>query len=340
MRLLRGVASVIASGVMAIAAVGAAQAADFNWRIQSNLNPGEPGYIALEEKFVKLAEEMSGGRIKFQVFPVGALFPVQEGLEAVGSGMVEMGVLTGGYFAGKIGPIANLENGVPGSLRTPIERYNFFYKFGFLDLVREAYAKHGVFYLGPQLSPPWDIVSKKPIRSAEDFKGLKIRSFGLEAKWYEKMGATPVFMGGGDIYTGLATGAIDAARWASPAGNKNNSYHEVAKYYVQPSPMPVPNNFFAVNMAAWNQLPDDIKAILNEAAVASSFDYIALSAMADAKAMREMQAAGVQISVIPEEEWVKMEVAARELWEAYANEDQMAARGVELLKKFLAELGR
>jgi len=93
-------------------------------------------------------------------------------------------------------------------------------------------------------------------------------------------------------------------------------------------------------MAAWNQLPDDIKAILNEAAVASSFDYIALSAMADAKAMREMQAAGVQISVIPEEEWVKMEVAARELWEAYANEDQMAARGVELLKKFLAELGR
>jgi len=340
MRLVRKLARFVASGVILAAAGVAANAAEFNWRIQSNLNPGEPGYVAVEEKFAKLAEEMSGGRIAFQVFPVGALVPEAEGLEAVGSGIVEMGILPGGYFAGKIGPIANLENGVPGSLRTPIERYNFFYKYGFLDLVREAYGKHGIFYLGPQLSPPWDIVSKKPITSAEDFKGLKIRSFGLEAKWYEKMGATPVFMGGGDIYTGLATGAIDAARWASPSGNKNNSYHEVAKYYVQPSPMPVPNNFFAVNMAAWNQLPNDIKAILNEAAVASSFDYIARSAMTDAKAMRDMQAAGVQISVIPEDEWAKMESAARELWEAYADQDEFAAKGVDLLKKFLAELGR
>ncbi len=330
----------ITAAVLAATSVTAASAANFTWRIQSNLNPGEPGYVAVEEKFAKLAEQLSGGRIKFQVFPVGALFPVQEGLEAVGSGIVEMGVLTGGYYAGKIGPIANLENGVPGSLRTPIERYNFFYKYGFLDVAREAYAKHSVFYLGPQLSPPWDIVSKKPITSAKDFEGLKIRSFGLEAKWYEKMGATPVFMGGGDIYTALATGTIDAARWASPAGNKNNSYHEVAKYYVQPSPMPVPNNFFAVNMAAWKQLPDDLKAILNEAAVASSIDYLARSAMSDAKAMQEMQAAGVQISVIPDEEWVKMERSARELWEAYGKADPLAAKGVDLLKKFLAELGR
>jgi TRAP-type C4-dicarboxylate transport system substrate-binding protein len=62
--------------------------------------------------------------------------------------------------------------------------------------------------------------------------------------------------------------------------------------------------------------------------------------MTDAKAMRDMQAAGVQISVIPEDEWAKMESAARELWEAYADQDEFAAKGVDLLKKFLAELGR
>lgn len=331
-------------GVALISAVltsGSAWADDtIHWRIQSNLNAGEPGYVALEEKFAKLATDMSGGQITFEIYPVGALYPVAEGLEGVGAGVTEMAVLTGGYFAGKLGPIASLESGVPGSLRTPLERFNFFYKRGFIDLAREAYAPHGVYYLGPQLSPSWDIMSTKPIRSKADFDGLKIRSFGLEAEWYEKMGATPVFLGGGEIYTALATGVIDAARWASPAGNKNNSFHEVAKYYVQPSPMPVPNNFFAVNAQAWETLPDNLKAILQEAAVASSLDYILLSMNNDAKAMQEMKDAGVEISTIPDEEWTAMEAEARALWRAYADKDDLSRRGVEMLDAFLTDLGR
>ena len=319
---------------------GVVSAQEYQWRIQSNLNAGEPGYVALEEKFAQLATDMSGGRIAFEVYPVGALFPIADGLEAVSAGVTEMAVLTGGYYAGKMGPIASLESGVPGSLRTPTERFNFFYKCGFLDLAREAYGAQGVYYFGPQLSPPWDIMSTKPITSKADFDGLKIRSFGLEADWYEKMGASPVFMGGDEIYTALATGVVDAARWASPSGNMNNSFHEVAKYYVQPSPMPVPNNFFAVNQAAWDGLPDDLKAILNEAAVASSLDYIMRSMNNDARAMQEMQEAGVEVSTIPDGEWAAMEAEARELWQAYAEEGDLAARGVEMLNAFLADLGR
>jgi TRAP-type C4-dicarboxylate transport system substrate-binding protein len=337
-KLIRRIA-VGALSVLALSNFATAQET-FVWKVQSNLNAGEPGYIALVEKFAKLSEEQSGGRIKFEVFPVGSLFPIKDGLEAVGTGLTEMAVLTGGYYAGKMGPIANLESGVPGSLRTPIERYNFFYKEGFIDIARKAYQPYGVYYLGPQLSPSWDIMSKNPITSMEDFKGLKIRSFGLEAKWYESMGATPVFMGGGDIYTALATGVLDAARWASPSGNLNNSFQEVAKYYVKPSPMPVPNNFFAVNQAAWDGLPADIKAILTEAAIASSFDYIAQAEMKDAKAMQDMKAQGVEISEIPPEEWAKMEKAAAELWKGYAAEGGLAQEGVVLLEGFLQKLGR
>lgn len=340
MSMMKSVCGIALSCAMAVGLSAGVQAEDFHWRIQSNLNPGEPGYVALKEQFADLATEMSGGRITFEIFPVGALYPVKDGLEAVGAGVTEMAVLTGGYYSGKLGPIANLESGVPGSLRTPMERFNFFYRIGFIDLAREAYEPYGVYYLGPQLSPSWDIMSTKPITSMADFDGLKIRSFGLEAEWYEKMGASPVFLGGGEIYTALATGVIDAARWASPAGNMNNSFHEVAKYYVEPSPMPVPNNFFAVNMAAWEALPADIQAILKEAAVASSLDYIATSMNNDAKAMQEMEAAGVEITTIPPEEWAKMEAQARELWQAYADQGDLAKRGVDMLNGFLVDLGR
>lgn len=331
----------IAGALAGITLSGAVQAQErFRWRLQTNLNTGEPGHVSIEEKFAGFANRLSGGRLTIQVFPVGALFPIQDGLEAVATGLTEMAVLTGGYYAGKIGSFANLETGVPGSLRTPIERHNFFYKKGFLQLTREAFAKHGVFYLGPHISPRWDMMSKTPITSMADFKGLKVRSFGLEAKWYEKMGASPVFLSGGEIYTALATGVIGAARWGSPSVNFKTSFHEVAKFYVDPSPMPVPNNFFAVNPAAWNKLPADLKAILEEAAVAASLEYMALADLQDSAAMQRMEKAGVKISRIPPEEFAKMEAVARGLWSDYAKEGGYAAQGVKMLNDYLTELGR
>jgi len=104
--------------------------------------------------------------------------------------------------------------------------------------------------------------------------------------------------------------------------------------------MPVPNNFFAINQQAWDALPDDLKAIVEEAAVASSLDYIMRGMNDDAAAMQKMQEAGVEITTIPAVEWASMEADARVLWRAYAEEDEMAARGVEMLDKFLSDLGR
>lgn len=339
-----GAFGTFAAGVVAALITGSAAvpalAQDFMWRLQTNLNPGDPGHVAVEERFAKLVTEMSGGRIAFEVYPVGTLFPIADGLEAVGAGVAEMGMLTGGYFAGKIGPVASIESGVPGGLRTPLESFDFFYKKGFIDIAREAYAPYGVYYLGPQVSPQWDIVSNKPITSVADFQGLKIRAFGLEAKWYESMGASPVFLSGSEIYTALATDAIDAARWASPSANKNISLQEVAKYYVQPSPMPAPNNFFAVNEAAWNALPADLQAILREAAMLSSLDYLTTGMKNDAKALNEMQAAGMEVTTISAEDFAKMDAAARKLWMAYADQGGLNAKAVNLLAEYLGELGR
>src|SRR5690606_3498485 len=120
--------------------------------------------------------------------------------------------------------------------------------------------------------------------------------------WFESMGASPVFMAGSELYTALATGALEAARWASPTGNKNISLHEVAKYYIQPSLMPVPNNFFAVNLDAWNALPGDLQAILREAAMLSSLDYLMTGMKQDARSLLDMQEAGMELVTIPAEE--------------------------------------
>lgn len=340
-KLHKGVRTIgLLAGILAIGLTGQAYGADFSWRMQSNLSTGEPGFESVRENFVEAVERMSGGRVEIELFPVGALFPIQEGLEAVGSGIAEIGMMTGGYFAGKMGPMATLESGVPGAERNAVERHAFFYKKGFIDLARQAYAPHNVYYLAPHISTQWDIISRKPVTSRDDFEGLKIRSFGIEAKWYESMGASTVLLGGGEIYTALSTGVIDAARWGSPSVIQSIGLHEVAKNYVQPSPMPAPNNNFLVNQQAWDSLPDDLKAIMTEAAKLASLDYMARGAQLDAKAMAEMQEAGVEVTRIPADEWAAMEQQARELWSEYAENDKLSAQTVELMHEFLAEMGR
>jgi TRAP-type mannitol/chloroaromatic compound transport system substrate-binding protein len=324
-----------------VAGTPASSAQEVRWRMQSNLGVGEPGYASVQASFVEALERMSNGRIKLQMHPVGALFPVQEGLEAVGAGVVEIAMMTGGYFTGKLGPIATLESGVPGAERTPIERYAFFYEKGFIDIVRDAYAKHNVYYLGPHLSPQWDIIAKKPVRTAADFKGLKIRSFGIEAKWFESMGASPVMLSGGELHTALSTGVVDAVRWGSPAVIYKLGLHEAGKYYIQPSPLPAPNNNFLINRDAWNQLAHDLKAMFEEAAKLASLDYLSRGAALDAMAIAQMKAAGVRVVRIPDTEWLEMEKKARLLWAEYANQDpNLAARAVKLLQDYLTELGR
>ena len=333
----------LASGTALAMMVSVAQApaAEFNWRMQSNLNAGEPGYESVRVYFVEAIERMTGGRMKIQLHPVGALFPIKEGLEAVGTGIVEIGMMTGGYFSGKLGPIATLESGVPGAERNAVERHAFFYRKGFLDVAREAYAKYNVFYLAPHLSPSWDIISKKPIRGAKDFDGLKIRSFGIEAKWYESMGASVVFLSGAEIYTALSTGVVDAVRWGSPANIYKLSLHEVSKYYILPSPMPAPNNNFLINTDAWNKLPDDIKAIMEESAKLASLDYMARGAQLDATAIKDMKSAGIEFIRIPDDEWSTMETNVRQLWAEYAKEDPgISARAVKMMQDYMKELGR
>jgi TRAP-type mannitol/chloroaromatic compound transport system substrate-binding protein len=239
-----------------------------------------------------------------------------------------------------MGPIATLESGVPGAERDGIERFAFFYNKGFLELAQEAYRPYNVHYLAPHISPQWDLVSTQPIRAAEDFDGLKVRSFGIEARWYESMGASTVLLSGGELYTALSTGVVDAVRWGSPANLKALGLHEVADYYITPSPMPAPNNNFLINQQAWDSLPDDLKAIMEEAAKLASIDYMARAAALDAAALAEMQEAGVEVSSIPEEEWAEMEQGARALWSEFAEHDELSARAVSMMQEYLSELGR
>lgn len=183
-------------------------------------------------------------------------------------------------------------------------------------------------------------MSKVPIRGAEDFQGLKVRAGGIEAEWFNAMGAEAVFIGGAELYTALATGVVDAARWGDETQNLAQGFQEIAGYYIKPAPMPAPNNHIIVNQDTWSSLPADIQAILEVAARQTSIKYITLTSSQAAGARGELEAAGMEFVTIPADEWNTMSQEVRQIWGAYAEHDERTARAVALLQEYLAELGR
>lgn len=337
----RGIVGAAIAGMIALATALPAVAQEFTLRMQSNLSPGQPGWIAMEQEFVNGVKEMSNGRVEIQLFPGGALYPVNEGLDAISSGIADMGIHAGFYFSGQMGNIASIESGLPGAEQNAVERYGFFYEKGFIDIARAAYSEQGVYYLAPNLSSPWELVSKVPLKSQADFKGKKIRGGGIEAQWFNSMGAEGVFLGGSEVYTALATGVVDAVRWGSADQNLDKGFHEVAKYYIKPAPMPAPNNHIIVNQATWDSLPADIQQIMDAAARLASLNYIAKGEANAAAALSTLvNEHGMEVSQIPADEWNAMAKNVQAIWAKYGEDGPHAAAAIDLLNEYLAELGR
>jgi TRAP-type mannitol/chloroaromatic compound transport system substrate-binding protein len=199
----------------------------------------------------------------------GAIVPVSEQLSAVSSGIMKATFIWPGYFPGEL-PVAFMHGDCFAAPKTIGElRYLYeSYEDGkIMDILRAEYAKHGVYLVGNLY---WVInnitISKKPIRGVEDIDGVKFRTSELIALQLASLGAGTIWVPGNEIYTLLSTGAVEAATFSHAADNVAMGFHEVTKYWVKYPKNAGPGaDALIVNLKEWNQLPDDLKAIVETA---------------------------------------------------------------------------
>jgi TRAP-type mannitol/chloroaromatic compound transport system substrate-binding protein len=112
---------------------------------------------------------------------------------------------------------------------------------------------------------------RKKIDKISDLKGLKMRIPGLGAKVMAKAGVNPVLMAGGEIYTALERGTIDATEWVGPYHDLRLGLYRAAKYYYYPGwHEPGPTLELIINSKAWASLPRDLQLIVQTSAAASN----------------------------------------------------------------------
>lgn len=265
----------------------------FEWKMQTYAVAETVDYKGQQEAIAWL-NQASNGRMKITLFPAGALVGYGDMLEALGAGTFEIAFNVVSFFAG-LDPGFAAISGIPGVDRSVRDVRIWMDHFGGNEIYRDAYAKYGVYYLRPTIMGAEGFFSKEPIRSLADLKGMKLRTVpGLTHELFAKLGASPQALPGSEIYTALDTGLIDGAEFVTLTTNYAMGFHEVTNALLYPSfHAPTFNTDISVNQEAWDELPNDMKALVEGFARRVNDNYNFWGAAADYETLNKIIEAGL-----------------------------------------------
>lgn len=311
----------------------------FKWRWQSHQPPTDPEYAVTIVNVAKRVEEMSGGRLTFELFTGGALVPSNEILPSCADGVFEVGSSAASYWKGTAPEL--LVTIFPMGYRNGDDQAAVMYSYGLLDFLRDSYADMGVRLLTMVQHGNINLLSKVRVESVADFEGMMIRTVGATAILLEELGASTVYIPGEEIYTALQLGTIDAMTWGGPSTLYLNKYYEQASYILLDPPMigNFMNDDIYVNPAAWESLPDDLKAMFQYASDLAFFENGVTFRQVDEEAVVILKAAGIEFLTFSEEDKVAMAEAAKVVWDDIASESPRAKQAVKIITDLLRDRG-
>jgi TRAP-type mannitol/chloroaromatic compound transport system substrate-binding protein len=249
----------------------------FRWKMVTTWPANFPIFQEGAEKFADDVRIMSNGRLDIQVFAGGELVPALQAFDAVSQGSVEMGHGSPYYWAGKV-PEAQFFSTVPFGM-TARGMHAWLFHGGGLEIWREIYEPFNIYPIpmgntGIQMGGWFN----KKIDSVADLDGLRMRMPGLGGKVLKKAGGNPVLMSGGEIYTALERGIIDATEWVAPFHDLRLGLNRAARYYYYPGWHEPGTEFeLMINIARWQQLPEDLQKIVETTAAAiSDWMYVSM----------------------------------------------------------------
>jgi len=328
-------AAAVGAGIAASAVPAVAKEKKFRWKMVTTWPPHFPMLGEGADNFAKWVGEMSGGRLKIQVYGGGELVPPLGVFDAVSQGTVEMGHGAAYYWAGK-SPATQFFAAVPFGFNA--QSLNaWLYSGGGMELWDEVYAK---FNLKPFLAGNTGVQMggwfNKEIKSMDDLKGLKMRIPGLGGKVIAKAGGNAVLVAGGEIYTNLDRGVIDATEWVGPFHDLKMGFYKAAKYYYYPGWHEAGTGIEAmVNLNAWNSLPDDLKAIVEAAAYKCNMWMISEFEAKNNGALQELITKHkVQLKQFPEPVLKELKKLAKEVLEEVAGSDPMSRKVYDSFLEF------
>jgi len=311
------------------------QAGQYQWKLVTTWPKNFPGLGSGPENFARYVDEMSAGRLKVHVYGAGEIVPAFEIFDAVSQGVAQAGHGASYYWKGKI-PASVFFTTIPFGMNAQ-ETNGWLHYGGGLELWREIYAPFNIIpFAGGSSGVQMAGWFNREINSVADLQGLKMRIPGLAGDVFSQTGGTAVRISGGELYTSLQTGVIDATEWVGPYNDLALGLHQVAKYYYYPG-WHEPGSMleFIINRDAFEELPPDLQAIVTYAARAANQDMLDEFTARNNAALQDLvNNHGVQLRRLPDDVLLALYRGSEKALQQLIAEDPMAARVYASYKKF------
>ncbi len=342
-RFLKGAgAGLVAAGVAGCGQSNeCAQSADaapqqtFSWKMVTTWPPNLPGLGSGATNLAKRIETASGGRLKIKVYAAGELVPAFEVFNAVSQGTAEIGHGAPYYWKAKV-EAAQLLTTIPFGLNAAEMDAWMYYGDG-LELWRDLYAPFNLVPFpagntGTQMGGWFN----REINSVEDLKDLKMRIPGMGGEALRRAGGLPVTLPGGELFTALQTGNIDATEWVGPYNDVTFGFPRIARYYYYPGwHEPGPTLEAMINADAWASLPEDLKEIVRVCCQSVNCDMLAEYTWRNAEALESLsENPDVEIRRFPDDVLRTLRRYSQEVMDELVARDEKARRIYASLSAF------
>jgi len=314
---------------------GAEDQVTYEWSLVTTWPKNFPGLGSAAENFAHYVKEMSAGRLQVKVHGANELVPALGVFDAVSSGSVQAGHGAAYYWKGKI-PASPFFTSVPFGLNAQ-EMNGWLHYGGGLELWREIYEPFNLRpYAGGNTGVQMAGWFNREINSIEDLKGLKMRIPGLGGEVFTRAGGTAVNIPGGELYTAMQTGVIDATEWVGPYNDLAFGFQQVAKYYYYPGwHEPGPTLEFIINIDAYKALPKDLQSIVEIAVKAANQDMLDEYTGRNNSALIELvNTHGVQVRKLPDDVLATLKKYSEEIYQETAANDATFAKVYAAYKAF------
>jgi len=298
----------------------------YHWKMVSVFPSHFPILGENIDRFARVVKEKSKGRLIISVYGGGELIPPLKVFDAVSQGIAEAGGSISSYWAGKT-PAAHFFATVPFGMNTQ-GMLQWLHHHGGLKLWEEVYDKFNII---PRPAGTMDYQMggwfNKEINSASDLQGIKMRITGLGGKIFAKAGGKIILIPGGEIFSSLDRGVIDAAEWAGPYHDQQMGFYKTAKYYYSPGwHEPGTNLEFIFNRNAYRELPDELQQLIDQASLDCELWVIKKFVKKNHQAFKELLKHGVQVKRFPDSVLHKLEQLSKKILLNAASKDILFKR--------------
>lgn len=282
---------------MAVCAPKAAPAKTV-WRLQSALSATYP-WVLMYKDWATEVKKRTNGQLEIEIYPSAGLgLKPSEILIPVKDGILDAAEVVSSYVTGEFPEIGALE--IPFLIKSYSDCFKAF-EAVHPDLDKWLVQRYKSLPLAYWLSPSVEIYTKKPIRTIEDLRGLKLRSYSWTlARSTELLGAVPTSVTADELYMALKRGALDGA-WTGHTTAVAYKFWEVLKYTTTNLEHSYCLWGIIVNKDKFNALPSDVQKVVHETARKLEADCQAFAKTSAAEGLATLQKNGMEgIAVNPE----------------------------------------